>query len=71
VADSATSDSLKIGAVHQKIGTVYQKTVPFIKKSVLKSDSATSNFFHSVEFLNTREAGLKTIPEPQKKREKG
>jgi hypothetical protein len=25
VADSATSDSLKIGAVHQKIGTVYQK----------------------------------------------
>jgi hypothetical protein len=35
----------------QKISTVHQKS--FIEKLVQKSDSSTSDFSHSVEFLNT------------------
>jgi hypothetical protein len=44
---------MKISTVHRKLSTVHQNLVMFTKKSVQNSDSATSNFFHSVEFLST------------------
>jgi hypothetical protein len=38
---------------NKKISTVHRKSAPLIEKSVQKSDSSTSDFSHSVEFLNT------------------
>jgi hypothetical protein len=34
-------------------GSIFKKTALFIKKLVQKLDSATSDFFYSVKFLNT------------------
>jgi hypothetical protein len=45
---------LKISEIRQdRLAPISEKQALFTKKSVQKSDSATSNFFHSVEFLNT------------------